>query len=110
MLSFIIYFLHFTMQASQVYQSMTIESLYKMIPFFDFSVVEKISVDAVKHKFLTMKIDHMNGAVSFSILVSYAIQHIRVSLSCIFFFFINALLYIFRMINQNINPIGEVRS
>ncbi|CAO2832065.1 unnamed protein product [Amaranthus hypochondriacus] len=55
-------------QASQVYQSMTIESLSKMIPFFDFSVVEKISVDAVKHKFLTMKIDHMNGAVSFSIL------------------------------------------
>lgn len=55
-------------QASQVYQSMTIESLSKMIPFFDFSVVEKISVDAVKHKFLTMKIDYMNGAVSFSVL------------------------------------------
>ncbi|CAO2821885.1 unnamed protein product, partial [Amaranthus hypochondriacus] len=53
-------------QASQVYQTMTIESLSKMIPFFDFSVVEKISVDALKHKFLTMKIDHMNGAVSFS--------------------------------------------
>ncbi|XP_021839380.1 eukaryotic translation initiation factor 3 subunit A [Spinacia oleracea] len=55
-------------QASQVYQTMTIESLSQMIPFFDFSVVEKISVDAVKHKFLTMKVDHMNGAVSFSIL------------------------------------------
>lgn len=55
-------------QASQVYQSMTIESLSEMIPFFDFSVVEKISVDAVKHKFLTMKVDHMNGAVSFSVL------------------------------------------
>ncbi|KNA18817.1 hypothetical protein SOVF_067220 [Spinacia oleracea] len=39
-----------------------------MITFFDFSVVEKISVDAVKHKFLTMKVDHMNGVVSFSIL------------------------------------------
>lgn len=55
-------------QASQVYQTMTIESLSQMIPFFDFSTVEKISVDAVKHKFLTMKVDHMNGAVSFSIL------------------------------------------
>ncbi|KNA19333.1 hypothetical protein SOVF_060490 [Spinacia oleracea] len=55
-------------QASQVYQTMTIESLSQMIPFFDFSVVEKISVDAVKHKFLTMKVDHMKGAVSFSIL------------------------------------------
>ena len=61
------------LQASQVYQTMTIESLSKMIPFFDFSVVEKISVDALKHKFLTMKIDHMNGAVSFSNLVSFVI-------------------------------------
>lgn len=55
-------------QASQVYQTMTIESLSQIIPFFDFSVVEKISVDAVKHKFLTMKVDHMNGAVSFNIM------------------------------------------
>uniref|UniRef100_A0A803KNW3 Eukaryotic translation initiation factor 3 subunit A n=1 Tax=Chenopodium quinoa TaxID=63459 RepID=A0A803KNW3_CHEQI len=55
-------------QASQVYQTMTIDSLSQMVPFFDFSVVEKISVDAVKHKFLTMKVDHINGAVSFSIL------------------------------------------
>ncbi|KAK9673163.1 hypothetical protein RND81_12G150400 [Saponaria officinalis] len=55
-------------QASKVYQSMTIQSLLQMVPFFDFSVVEKISVDAVKHKFLTMKIDHMNGAVSFSVM------------------------------------------
>ncbi|XP_074311613.1 eukaryotic translation initiation factor 3 subunit A-like [Silene latifolia] len=55
-------------QASQVYQTMTIESILQMIPFFDFSVVEKISVDAVKHRFLTMKVDHMNGAVSFSVM------------------------------------------
>lgn len=55
-------------QASKVYQTITIESLSQMIPFFGFSVVEKISVDAVKHKFLTMKVDHMNGAVSFNIL------------------------------------------
>ncbi|XP_021771527.1 eukaryotic translation initiation factor 3 subunit A-like [Chenopodium quinoa] len=55
-------------QASQVYQTMTIESLSQMIPFFDFSAVEKISVDAVKHRFINMKVDHMNGAVSFNIL------------------------------------------
>ncbi|KNA07406.1 hypothetical protein SOVF_171960 [Spinacia oleracea] len=55
-------------QASHVYQTMTIESLSQIIPFFDFSIVEKIFVDAIKHKFLTMKVDHMNGAVSFSIL------------------------------------------
>ncbi|KAL9248135.1 hypothetical protein vseg_021492 [Gypsophila vaccaria] len=55
-------------QAAQVYQTMTIESLLKMIPFFDFTVVEKISVDAVKHRFLTMKVDHMNGAVSFTVM------------------------------------------
>ncbi|KAL9248868.1 Eukaryotic translation initiation factor 3 subunit A-like protein [Drosera capensis] len=52
-------------QVSQVYQTITIESLSRMIPFFDFSVVEKISVDAVKHNFITMKVDHMNGAVLF---------------------------------------------
>jgi len=60
-----------------------------MIPFFDFSVVEKISVDAVKHKFLTMKVDHMNGAVSFSVLVGISLfnkclpQHPDVSFRCL---------------------------
>lgn len=52
-------------QASQVYQTMKIESLSRMIPFFDFSVVEKIAVDAVKNNFIAMKIDHMKGAVMF---------------------------------------------
>ena len=49
---------------------MTIESLLKKIPFFEFSVIEKISVDAVKHMFLTIKVDHMNGAVSFCVMVN----------------------------------------
>ncbi|KAA8536786.1 hypothetical protein F0562_029264 [Nyssa sinensis] len=53
-------------QVSQVYQTLKIESLSKMIPFFDFSAVEKISVDAVKHNFVAMKVDHVNGAVVFS--------------------------------------------
>lgn len=45
---------------------MKIETLSGMISFFDFSVVEKISVDAVKYKFVSMKVDHMKGVVVFS--------------------------------------------
>ncbi|GKV07478.1 hypothetical protein SLEP1_g19253 [Rubroshorea leprosula] len=52
-------------QVSQVYQTMKIENLSQMIPFFDFSMVEKISVDAVKHNFIAMKVDHMKGVVLF---------------------------------------------
>ncbi|CAI8614478.1 unnamed protein product [Vicia faba] len=52
-------------QVSNVYQSMKIENLAGMIPFFEFSVVEKISVDAVKQKFLSMKVDHMKNVVIF---------------------------------------------
>nr|XP_029120494.1 eukaryotic translation initiation factor 3 subunit A isoform X2 [Elaeis guineensis] len=52
-------------QVSQVYQSMKIEMLSKMIPFFDFSVVEKISVDAVKYNFVAMKVDHLKDAILF---------------------------------------------
>ncbi|OMO56248.1 hypothetical protein COLO4_35714 [Corchorus olitorius] len=52
-------------QVSQVYQIMKIESLSQIIPFFDFATVEKISVDAAKHKFIAMKIDHMKGIVMF---------------------------------------------
>lgn len=49
---------------------MSIESLAKMVPFFSFPAVEKLSVDAVKHDFVAMKVDHMKGAVIFSTLVS----------------------------------------
>lgn len=52
-------------QVSQVYQTMKVETLSKMIPFFDFSAVEKISVDAVKHRFIAMKVDHMKSAIIF---------------------------------------------
>ncbi|URD75812.1 hypothetical protein MUK42_10299 [Musa troglodytarum] len=52
-------------QASLVYQSIKIETLSKMIPFFDFSLVEKISVDAVKYNFLSMKVDYLKGVVLF---------------------------------------------
>ncbi|EOY11582.1 hypothetical protein SCA6_003314 [Theobroma cacao] len=52
-------------QVSQVYQTMKIESLSQMIPFFDFSLVEKVSVDAIKHNFIAMKVDYMKGVVQF---------------------------------------------
>ncbi|XP_077222344.1 eukaryotic translation initiation factor 3 subunit A-like [Tasmannia lanceolata] len=52
-------------QVSQVYHTMNIEVLSRMIPFFNFSVVEKISVEAVKYNFVAMKVDHLMGAVLF---------------------------------------------
>lgn len=53
-----------------MYQTLKIESLSKMIPFFKFPAVEKISVDAVKYNFISMKVDHMKGVVLFGNLVS----------------------------------------
>ena len=44
---------------------MKIGSLVKMIPFSDFSVVEKHAVDAVKYNFVQAKIDHLKGVVQF---------------------------------------------
>ncbi|EES00151.1 eukaryotic translation initiation factor 3 subunit A [Sorghum bicolor] len=52
-------------QASSIFQSMKIDMLSRMIPFFDFSVVEKISVDAVKRNFVAIKVNHLSGAVHF---------------------------------------------
>ncbi|KAJ4794175.1 Eukaryotic translation initiation factor 3 subunit A [Rhynchospora pubera] len=52
-------------QAAQVFQTMKIDMLSKMIPFFDFAVVEKIAVDAVKYNFVAMKVDHLKGSVIF---------------------------------------------
>ncbi|KAL5981079.1 hypothetical protein ACLOJK_028999 [Asimina triloba] len=52
-------------QVSQVYQTMKIQVLSGMIPFFDFSVVEKISMDAVKYNFVAMKVNHLKGVVFF---------------------------------------------
>ncbi|KAH0779467.1 hypothetical protein KY290_005894 [Solanum tuberosum] len=50
-------------QVSQVYQTIQIGNLSKMIPFFDFAAIEKISVDAVRHNFVAIKVDHLNGSV-----------------------------------------------
>ncbi|VVB10320.1 unnamed protein product [Arabis nemorensis] len=56
-------------QMSKMYQTIRITYLAQMIPFFDFSVVEKISVDAVKNNFVAMKVDHVKGVVVFGNLV-----------------------------------------
>ncbi|AEE83010.1 putative protein [Arabidopsis thaliana] len=52
-------------QVSKIYQTIRIESLSQLVPFFQFSEVEKISVDAVKNNFVAMKVDHMKGVVIF---------------------------------------------
>lgn len=48
-----------------MYQTIQIGNLSKMIPFFDFAAIEKISVDAVRHNFVAIKVDHLNGSVLF---------------------------------------------
>ena len=53
-----------------MYQTMKIEFLAQLVPFLDFSDVEKILVDAVKHNFVAMKVDHVKGLVTFGNLVS----------------------------------------
>ncbi|RID72796.1 hypothetical protein BRARA_C04673 [Brassica rapa] len=50
---------------SKMYQTMKIEFLAQLVPFLDFSDVEKISVEAVKHNFIAMKVDHAKGFVTF---------------------------------------------
>jgi len=60
----------FYFQVSKIYQTIRIESLSQLVPFFQFSEVEKISVDAVKNNFVAMKVDHMKGVVIFGNLVS----------------------------------------
>lgn len=57
-------------QVSKMYQTMKIQFLAQLVPFFDFSDVEKISVEAVKHNFIAMKVDHAKGFVTFGNLVS----------------------------------------
>ncbi|PIA50469.1 hypothetical protein AQUCO_01300894v1 [Aquilegia coerulea] len=52
-------------QVSHVYKTMKIDVLSKMVPFFDFPVVEKISVEAIKYSFIAMKVDHLKGVVLF---------------------------------------------
>ncbi|KAJ0263439.1 Proteasome component (PCI) domain-containing protein [Hirschfeldia incana] len=50
---------------SKMYQTTRIEFLAQLVPFMDFSDVEKISVEAAKHNFVAMKVDHVKGFVTF---------------------------------------------
>lgn len=67
-----------------MYQTMKIECLSQMIPFYDFSTVEKISVDAIKHDFVAMKVDYMKGVVLFGNFVSLCLSLAMPSLKCMF--------------------------
>ncbi|NP_001311594.1 eukaryotic translation initiation factor 3 subunit A [Nicotiana tabacum] len=68
-------------QVSQVYQTIQIDNISKMIPFFDFTVIEKISVDAVRRNFLAIKVDHMKGLSS---LVNRVLRRKDSGIICLF--------------------------
>lgn len=48
-----------------MYQTIQIDNISKMIPFFDFTMIEKISADVVRCNFLAIKVDHIKGVVFF---------------------------------------------
>eukprot|EP00897_Mesotaenium_endlicherianum_P001035 jgi/Mesen1/10932/ME000095S10273 len=52
-------------QVGQVYDTMKMASVSRMIPFGDFAFVEKLAVDAVKYNFLQVKINHQQGTLLF---------------------------------------------
>ncbi|KAK9917232.1 hypothetical protein WJX75_002153 [Coccomyxa subellipsoidea] len=55
-------------QLSEVYSVMNISSLAALIPFMGFSEVEQLIVEAVKHGYLQVRIDHKMGSVHFGAL------------------------------------------
>ena len=68
---------------------MKIESLSQMIPFFDFFAVEKISVDAVKHNFIAMKVDHMKHVVLFGTPVCFILHTLFLFMYYLLFLFLS---------------------
>lgn len=52
-------------QASQVYSTIKISELTRMVTFFDFSTVEKLIVEAVKYNYVQMKVDHLKEVIKF---------------------------------------------
>jgi translation initiation factor 3 subunit A len=52
-------------QASHVYSTIKISELTRMVTFFDFSIVEKLIVEAVKYNYVQMKVDHLKEVVNF---------------------------------------------
>eukprot|EP01111_Echinosteliopsis_oligospora_P004803 TRINITY_DN1787_c0_g1_i7.p1 TRINITY_DN1787_c0_g1~~TRINITY_DN1787_c0_g1_i7.p1 ORF type:complete len:1162 (-),score=459.28 TRINITY_DN1787_c0_g1_i7:100-3585(-) len=59
-------FLRLLQQLSQVYESMKIDDLRKMITFMDAHTIDKQLVSAVKRRFAGARIDHLAGAIHFS--------------------------------------------
>ena len=52
-------------QSSQVYQTMKLETLQQVVPFLEFSQVERILVDATKGGAVAVRLDHQNKCVRF---------------------------------------------
>jgi translation initiation factor 3 subunit A len=52
-------------QSSQVYQTMKLETLQRVVPFLEFSQVERILVDATKGGAVAVRLDHQNKCVRF---------------------------------------------
>uniref|UniRef100_A0A383WBN2 Eukaryotic translation initiation factor 3 subunit A n=1 Tax=Tetradesmus obliquus TaxID=3088 RepID=A0A383WBN2_TETOB len=52
-------------QLSEVYSTMNIAELAKLVPFMPFGDVEAVVVDAVKYDYLQMRVDHRNGTLHF---------------------------------------------
>ncbi len=74
------------MQASQVYSTMKISELTRMVSFFDFSTVEKLIVEAVKYNYVQMKVDHLREVVSFGSQVNSSLLYFfSKSLLCVEF-------------------------
>ena len=61
---------------------MKITVFSKMIPFYDFPIVEKLSVDAMKYNFLQLKIDHSKGIVQFGIQVKKFSFIVFINIEC----------------------------
>ena len=52
-------------QSAQVYQTMKLETLQQMVPFLEFTQVERILVDATKGGAVSVRLDHQNKCVRF---------------------------------------------
>jgi len=52
-------------QLSQVYTVMKMDALAKLIPFASIAELESIMLDAIRHRYLALRIDHRAGTVRF---------------------------------------------
>lgn len=52
-------------QLSEVYSRMAIPQLASLVPFMTFAEVEAVVVDAVKHEYLALRVDHRSGTLTF---------------------------------------------